>query len=179
MDRPEPRRYSTHGSGAFRPEDFRRIGDNVILEPGILVFHPENIELGSNLYIGHYAILKGYYRNAMVIGDNSWIGQRAFLHSAGNLLIGRNVGIGPGVQIITSFHEEAGTEVPILFSAIREAPVEIEDDCDIGIGAIILPGVHIGHSTQIGAGAVVTRDIPACSVAFGVPAKVIRQRGPA
>jgi len=177
MRAPTPRRYATHGSGEFRREDFRRIGENVVIEPGVLVFHPQNIELGSNIYVGHYAILKGYYRNVMAIGDNTWIGQRAFFHSAGNLRIGRNVGIGPGVQIITSFHEEAGILIPILFSPIREAPVEIEDDCDIGVGAIILPGVRIGHSTQIGAGAVVTQDIPPCSVAAGIPAKVIRDRG--
>jgi acetyltransferase-like isoleucine patch superfamily enzyme len=178
MHPPAPRRFATHGTGEFRREDFRRIGDNVIFEPGALVFHPQNIELGSNIYLGHYAILKGYYRNSMVIGDNTWIGQRAFLHSAGNLRVGCNVGIGPGVQIITSSHEEAGSQIPILFSPIREAPVEIEDDCDIGVGAIILPGVRIGRATQIGAGAVVTQDIPPCSVAFGVPAKVIRNRGP-
>jgi acetyltransferase-like isoleucine patch superfamily enzyme len=170
------RQYRSHGTGQFSQADFRAIGENVVFEPGALVFHPENISLGANIYVGHYAILKGYYRNLMVIGDNTWIGQNAFFHSAGGLTIGRNVGIGPGVQIITSFHEDAGVGVPILFSPVKEGPVTIEDDCDIGVGSIILPGVRIGHSTQIGAGSVVTRDVPPCSVIAGSPARVLRQR---
>jgi maltose O-acetyltransferase len=54
--------------------------------------------------------------------------------------------------------------------------VVIEDDGDLGIGAIVLPGVTIGRGAQIGAGAVVSRDIPAYSVAMGVPARVVRER---
>ncbi|GAH14691.1 unnamed protein product, partial [marine sediment metagenome] len=129
----------------------------MIIEPGALVFHPENIEIGNDVYIGHYSILKGYYRNKMIIGAGTWIGQQCFFHSAGGLTIGRNVGIGPGVKIITSFHGEEGTHVPILHSHIEIAPVIIEDDCDIGVGTIVLPGVTIGRGAQVGAGAVLTR----------------------
>jgi acetyltransferase-like isoleucine patch superfamily enzyme len=170
------RRFRSHGTGEFSTEQFRQIGENVVLERGVLIFHPENISIGSNVYIGHNTILKGYYRNQMVIGDNTWIGQGCFFHSAGGLRIGSRIGIGPGVKIITSYHEEAGLEVPILFSPIREEPIVIEDDCDVGVGAILLPGVTIGHSSQVGAGAVVTDGIPPCSVAVGVPARVIRTR---
>jgi len=59
---------------------------------------------------------------------------------------------------------------------VEFAPVVIEDDCDIGVGAIVLPGVRIGRGAQIGAGAVVAEDVPPYSVAVGVPAKVTRQR---
>jgi acetyltransferase-like isoleucine patch superfamily enzyme len=147
-----------------------------VFEVGVLVFHPENIELGRNVYVGHRAILKGYYRNTMRVGDETWIGQQAFLHSAGGLDIGARVGIGPAVRIITSSHAEAGREIPILSSPIELAQVVIEDDCDIGVGATILPGVRIGRGAQIGAGAVVTEDVPAYCVAVGVPAKVTRER---
>ena len=112
----------------------------------------------------------------MRIGDETWIGQQAFLHSAGGLEIGARVGIGPGVRIITSAHAEAGREVPILSAPIELAPVVIEDDCDLGVGATILPGVRIGRGAQIGAGAVVREDVPPYSVAVGVPAKVTRER---
>ena len=168
--------YKSHGSGGFEPSQFRKIGSNVIFENGVLVFHPENIELGNNIYVGHYAILKGYYKNLMGIGDNTWIGQNCFFHSAGEITIGKNVGIAPGVKILTSFHGEEGAEKPILFSDLEFAEVIIGDDADIGIGAIILPGVKIGKGVQIGAGAIVTRDIPDYAVAVGNPAKVIRQR---
>jgi acetyltransferase-like isoleucine patch superfamily enzyme len=171
------RQFQSHGSGEFSREQFSRIGDHVIFETGVLVFHPETIELGTNIYVGHGTILKGYYKNRMRIGDNTWIGQGCFLHSAGGIDIGARVGIGPGVKMITSYHEEAGIDIPILFSPVRAEGIVIEDDCDLGVGSIVLPGVRIGRSSQIGAGAVVTSDIPACSVAAGVPARVIRTRG--
>jgi acetyltransferase-like isoleucine patch superfamily enzyme len=147
-----------------------------VFEPGVLVFHPENIELGSNIYVGHNTILKGYYKNSLIVGDNTWIGQNCFFHSAGGIKIGNNVGIAPHVKILTSFHREQGIEIPILFSEIELQAVSIEDGCDVGIGSIILPGVQIGKGVQIGAGAVVTKDIPDYAVAFGVPAQVVRFR---
>ncbi len=166
----------THGDGTYRREDFARLGEGVVLEAGVLVFHPENIELGDNVYVGHQAILKGYWRNRMVIGEGTWIGQQCFFHAGGGLVIGRNVGIGPGVRIITSYHEEAGREVPILHSPIAFEGVEIGEDSDIGVGATLLPGVKLGRGVQVGAGAVVKGSFPDYSVVAGVPARVIRMR---
>jgi acetyltransferase-like isoleucine patch superfamily enzyme len=170
------RRFSTHGNGTFDRNSFRQAGDNVIFEMGVLVFHPEHITIGANVYVGHYSILKGYYNNEMVIGDDVWIGQQAFFHSAGGLFIGDRVGIGPGVKIITSYHRDEGWSKPILDSAIEFAAVTVGADSDLGVGAIILPGVTVGRGVQIGAGAVVTTDIPDYTVAAGVPARVISQR---
>lgn len=169
-------RHRSHGTGEFDVADFAACGDDCVFELGVLVFHPENIELGRNVYVGHQTILKGYHRNRMCIGDEAWIGQQCFLHSAGGITIGARVGIGPGVRIITSAHAEAGRQTPILNSPIDEAPVVIGDDADLGVGAIILPGVTIGRGAQIGAGAVVSRDIPDYAVASGVPARVVRER---
>lgn len=169
-------RHRSHGDGSFSAHQLARCGPDCIFETGVLVFHPEQIELGANVYVGHYAILKGYYKNKMRIGDETWIGPQSFLHSAGGIEIGSRVGIGPGVRVITSFHREAGRDVPILNAPIDLAPVVIEDDCDLGVGAVVLPGVRIGKGAQIGAGAVVTRDVPPYSVAWGVPATVHRER---
>lgn len=166
----------THGNGELFPSQFARIGEDVVFEKGVLVFHPENIEIGDNVYIGHYAILKGYHNSKMVIGDGTWIGQQCFFHSGGGLTIGRNVGIGPGVKILTSSHSLDEPDKPILHSPINFAPVSIGDDCDIGTGSIILPGVKIGRGVQIGAGSVVTSDIKDWSVALGSPAKIVRKR---
>ncbi|MGB5812634.1 MAG: acyltransferase [Polyangiales bacterium] len=169
-------RHQSHGDGTFRVEQLSRCGSNCVFEDGVLIFHPESVELGANVYLGHRAILKGYHRNTMRIGDESWIGQQAFLHSAGGLEIGARVGIGPGVRIITSSHREAGRATAILDSPIDFAPVTIEDDCDLGVGTVVLPGVRIGKGAQIGAGAVVASDVPPYAIAIGVPARVVRER---
>ena len=167
----------SHGSGGFSPSELRRCGANVVFEPGVLVFHPENIEIDDDVYVGHQAILKAYHQNRMIIGARSWIGQQCFLHSAGGITIGVRVGIGPGVRILTSAHElPANRDVPIMDGALRFAPVVLEDGCDIGVSATILPGVTVGRGAQIGAGAVVTRDVPAGAIAAGVPARVVGQR---
>ena len=167
----------SHGSGQFELTQFARLGKGVIFEAGVLVFHPEQIEIGDRVYIGHNTILKAYYQNRMIIGAGVWIGQQCFFHSAGGLTIGDNVGIGPGVRIITSNHAEEGRDKPILHSRLEFAPVVIEADADLGVGAIVLPGVTIGRGAQIGAGAAVAQDIPAYAVAVGVPARVLRYRG--
>ena len=147
-----------------------------MLEPGVLVFHPEHLFLGANVYVGHQAILKAYYQNELRIGDGTWIGQACFIHGAGGVTIGRNVGVGPHVCIISSMHCEQGRSVPILHSAIEFAPVVIEEGADLGVGSTLLPGVTVGSGAQVGAGAVVTRDVPPYAVVAGNPARLLRFR---
>jgi acetyltransferase-like isoleucine patch superfamily enzyme len=176
MDQPEIPPFKTHGNGDFLPGDFKKLGMNVIFEKGVLVFHPERISIGSNVYIGHYTMLKGYHKNEMQIGDNSWIGQNCFLHSAGGLKIGSNVGIGPGVNILTSTHDERDRNIPIITHELNYGEVALEEGCDIGIGAIILPGITIGKGSIVGAGSVVTRDVDPFTVVAGNPARFLRIR---
>jgi len=166
----------SHGSGIFSLEDFELLGSRVVIEPGVLVFHPENIRIESDVYIGHQTILKAYHKNKMQIGSGTWIGQKCFFHSAGGIEIGSNVGIGPGVMIITSTHGEEGRQKPILHSRIEFAPVVIEDDADIGVGSILLPGITIGKGAQVGAGAIVTKSVEPYNVVAGNPAKILRIR---
>ena len=169
-------RHRSHGTGVFEPAQLRAVGPDCVFEAGVLVFHPENVSLGRNVYVGHQTILKGYYKNELRIGDETWIGQQCFFHAAGGLTIGASVGVGPAVKIITSQHAEAGRETPILFSPIETAPVVIEDDADIGVGAVVLPGVTVGRGAVVGAGAVVAADVPAYAVVAGVPARLLRYR---
>jgi len=170
------KRFSSHGSGEFTPADFLSLGDNVVFEPGVLVFHPETIELGDNVYVGHHAILKGYHAGSIRIGSDTWIGQQCFLHGAGGLVIGKSVGIGPGVRIITSSHRDPGPSLPIMEGPIDFEPVTVGDHSDLGVGALVMPGVSIGRGVQVGAGAVVVSDLPDLAVAVGVPARVLRYR---
>ena len=169
-------RHRSHGTGRFEPSQLAALGRDVIFEEGVLVFHPETIEIGDDVYVGHQAMLKGHYRGRMTIGSGTWIGQGAFLHSAGGIAIGCNVGVAPFVKVLTSVHTEAGRAVPILHAPIATAPVSIEDDADIGIGAIVLPGVTIGRGAQVGAGAVVTKDVAPYAVVAGNPARELRLR---
>lgn len=176
----EPRAPRTHGTGRFTREELARCGEGTILEEGCLVFHPENVHLGERVYVGHHAMLKGYYKNELRIGDGTWIGQQVFLHAAGGIEIGRNVGIGPGVKILSSHHDldhpGATRETPILHVPITLAKVIVHDDADLGVGAIVLPGLTIGRGAQIGAGALVTKDVPPFAIVAGNPARVIGMR---
>jgi acetyltransferase-like isoleucine patch superfamily enzyme len=176
IEKYKPPKRKSHGSGTLNKAKFRKLGKNVIFEKGVLVFHPENIEIGNNVYIGHGTFLKGYYNNLMVIKSDTWIGQGCFLHSAGGLEIGRAVGIGPFVKILTLEHLEEEIDKPILFCKQEYKKVVIGDGSDIGIGAIILPGIKIGEGAMVGAGAVVTKDVEPYTVVAGVPAKMLRHR---
>ena len=168
--------HKTHGNGTFTLKDFKKIGEDVIFEDGVRVFHPGTITIGNNVYVGHNTYLKGYYKNEMKIGDHTWIGQDCFLHSAGEIEIGIAVGIGPSVKIITSTHGGEELSKPLIFCDIKFGKVIVEDGCDIGVGAIILPGVKIGECSIVGAGAVVTEDVEPYTVVAGVPAKFLRKR---
>jgi acetyltransferase-like isoleucine patch superfamily enzyme len=172
-------RFRSHGSGQVSRAELARCPDSVILEEGVLIFHPEHVFLEEDVYVGHRAILKGYYKNELRVGRASWIGQGAFLHAAAGIEIGQEVGIGPGVMILTSSHElpsaaEPDDERPILRRPLRFAKVTLQDGCDIGALAIILPGVTVGRLAQVGAGAVVTSDVPPRTIVAGNPARILR-----
>jgi acetyltransferase-like isoleucine patch superfamily enzyme len=166
----------SHGTGLFEKKDLARCGAGVVFENEVLVFHPETVEIGDDVYVGHRTILKGYYKGRMKIGRGTWIGQNCFFHSAGVIEIGEDVGIGPGVQILTSAHRLDELDKPILCSTIDFSPVKVMDGSDIGVGSIILPGVTIGRGAQVGAGSVVTADVPDYAVVAGSPARVLRSR---
>lgn len=109
------------------------------------------------------------------IGDNSGVGVMCEIN--GLVTIGKNVMMGPEVVVYSSNHKYDRTDIPMCEQGFQEPQeVIIDDDVWIGRRAIIMPGVHIGKGCIIGAGAVVTKDIPEFSVAVGVPAKVVKSR---
>lgn len=109
------------------------------------------------------------------VGDNSGIGINAKLH--GTVIIGENVMMGPDCIIYTSNHEFVRVDIPMNKQGFQqEKPVVIGDDVWIGGRVIILPGVKIGTGCIVGAGAVVTKDVPEYAIVGGNPAKVIKYR---
>jgi len=176
MDFSKCRQYSSHGKGEINLGCFKSIGENVIFEPGVLVFHPENISISNNVYIGHNSILKGYHQNELFIDKDVWIGQCCFIHSAGGVTIGRGAGLGPLVKIFTSVHKEVNPSEPVIFQDLVMKEVIVGCGCDIGVGAILLPGVKIGDGAIVGAGSVITHDVPDYHVVAGNPARILRKR---
>ena len=109
------------------------------------------------------------------VGNRSGIGVNCELY--GPVIIGNDVMMGPDVVIYTSGHKFDRIDVPMMDQgSIAPKPVRIGNDVWIGRRVMIMPGVTIGNGCVIGAGAVVTKDIPDYSVAVGVPAKVVKSR---
>lgn len=168
------KKWVSEGTGLDFYNKFGSCGKNVIIEDGVRIFHPENIYIGNNVYIGHDTILKGYYKGKLIIGDNVWIGQQCFIHVGGGITIGSNVGVGPQVKMHAARHKTVDMEKEILlFSEIELRPICIEDNVNIGIGATIMGGVSVAYGTRVGAGAVVTKSFAKCKTLLGVPANEV------
>jgi maltose O-acetyltransferase len=128
-----------------------QIGQNSIIEPPFYCSYGQNTYIDDNVYLNYLC----------TILDNN------------EVHIGRHVMIGPAVQIYTAAHSlQAETRIQGWEVAI---PIVIEENVWIGGGAILLPGVRIGRNAVVGAGAVVSRNVPANTVVAGNPARVIRE----
>jgi acetyltransferase-like isoleucine patch superfamily enzyme len=168
--------YRTFGTGLDWQGRLAGLGAGSVIEDGVRIFHPENVTIGAGSYVGHGVILDGYHAGHVAIGDSTWIGAACFLHGAARIEIGRAVGMGPHVVVLTSEHELDRPELPVLHCPLRFATVRIGDGADIGAGAILLPGVTIGVGAVVGAGSVVTADVPDRAIAAGNPARILRYR---
>lgn len=125
--------------------------------------------MGSGSTIHMWA--RFYQPRNISIGEDTIIGDHVFLDGRASLKIGAHTAIASQVLIYNSEHDiDASDFKPI------EASVEIGDYCFIGARVIILPGVKIGKGAVVGAGAVVTKDVPEMSFVAGVPALEIRKR---
>jgi maltose O-acetyltransferase len=107
------------------------------------------------------------------IGARSFINYDAILLDCGPITIGEEVALGPRVQLATAIHpldpvdRRGGWETT--------APITIRDGAWLGAGVIVCPGVTIGENTVVGAGSVVTRDLPDRVVAVGNPCRTLRK----
>ena len=129
------------------------VGENCYIEPPLHANWGRNTHLGSNVYANF---------NLTLVDDT-------------DIYIGDAVMIGPNVTIATAGHPVD----PELRRKVAQfnIPVRIGNNVWIGAGAVILPGVTIGDDSVIGAGSIVTKDIPAGVVAVGNPCRVLRPIG--
>ncbi len=130
------------------------IGARSIVSPGACI--QGQVAIGEDCSVNAYSIL---------VGDKD-----------GPITIGNGVRIAPHVMMFASNHIFASTDIPIHKQHVEAAPITIEDDVWIAGLVAVTAGVRIGHGSVIGAGSVVTKDIPPWSIAVGVPARVIRSR---
>ncbi|WP_066300583.1 sugar O-acetyltransferase [Arthrobacter luteolus] len=113
------------------------------------------------------------YGKYISIGARTFINYNFTALDVAPITIGDDVQIGPNVQLLTPTHPlEPGPRRDKLEAA---KPITIGNNVWLGGGVIVLPGVSIGENTVVGAGAVVTKDLPANAVAVGNPARVVRE----
>lgn len=110
----------------------------------------------------------------VIIGENCQINENVFLQG---VQIGDNVMIAANVSIISNMHKHDRTDIPMIMQGkIKHKTVVIGNDVWIGRNAIILPGIRIGDGAIVGAGAVVTKNVPEYCIVAGVPARIIKKR---
>lgn len=109
------------------------------------------------------------------IGERTRIASEVVLDGRGGISIGRDTLIGFKSVLITHTHR-ASEMIPIIDQGMESQPVTIGDDVWLGARVLVLPGVAIENHAIVGAGSVVTRNIPPYAVAVGSPARVIRYR---
>lgn len=125
---------------------------------------------------GRAVIMPGFFCD---YGDNIRFGARAFANAnsvfldCAEIVIGDDFQCGPGVQLLTPEHPLNAAERRSGVESAR--PIRLENDVWIGGGVIVLAGVTVGNRVVIGAGSVVTKDVPSDVVVVGNPAKIVRR----
>lgn len=153
------------GTGLFVPRTIEVRGND---EGRIVIGDNVTIDSGARLSVANKATLE--------IEDSVGVGPYNILNAFDDLTIGRDTMFGPFVNINCADHGiEPGTPMRLQYGTY--GPVSIGPDCWLGAGVIVTRGVTIGEGAVIGAGAVVTCDVPPYSIACGVPARVINERG--
>jgi acetyltransferase-like isoleucine patch superfamily enzyme len=150
-------------------------GSDLQVGPNVVLKHPETMEFGECVFIGAQAMIQGRFDGTCKIGNHVWIGPQAYF-DARNLILEDYVGWGPGAKVLGSAHTGIPVEEPIIKTDLVIKPVVVHVGADIGMNASILPGVQIGAHSIVGAGAVVTQDVPDYAIVAGVPARFVRDR---
>ena len=178
-----------------------KTGKGVVFGDGITLRHPRRIELGEQTIVDAGAVLdaKGLGEEGISVGPGTLIGRNCVLScKGGRIELGANVNLGISCVVLSESevvvgdncifaahgylvaggnHDFSRTDIPIIQQpSLSRGGIKIEANVWLGARVTVLDGVTIGHDSVVGAGALVTRDLPAYSVAVGVPARVTRMR---
>ena len=153
----------------------RKFGNGVRIGGGVHFRHLETFEIGDGVFIGAQAFIQGRFDGLTKIGNHVWIGPQAYF-DARDLILEDYVGWGPGAKVLGSAHTGLPIDQPIIETDLEIRPVRVEAWADVGTGAVLLPGVTVGKGSIVGAGAIVTRDVPPFAIVAGVPARFLRWR---
>ncbi len=154
---------------------------NIFLKQGSTISNPVNITIGTQFGMSPFCQLfaqgeKG--DSEIIIGNNVALNYNVMINAdcGGKISICDNVRIGPYTVMRAANHKYSDISRPIYEQGHSPGVILIEEDVWLGAHVTVLPNVTIGKSSIIGAGSVVTKDIPPFSIATGIPAKVIRKR---
>jgi UDP-2-acetamido-3-amino-2,3-dideoxy-glucuronate N-acetyltransferase len=152
---------------------FRYTGPTVSIDPTATIGEDCRIwaftTIGAHVILGESCVIGSccYIGAESVLGAHVHLNHGVFLPNGSRL--GDRVFIGPNVTCTDDKHPRVNNP------DYQAEPPVIEDDANIGAGAVILPGVRLGHGCTIGAGAVVTHDVPAGETWAGIPARRLRK----
>jgi len=168
---------------ALLRRDFGHIGNGSIIYPPFHTNDPSEVYIGDGVqvwdgsWIDTFKEYKGIeYRPRLEIGDGTYIGRQAHVCACNKVTIGRNVVFADSVYVGDSLHGFEDINTPIMDQQlVCPGPVVIEDEVCLGERVCVMPNVTIGRHSVVGSNSVVTRSIPAYSVAVGSPAQVVKQ----
>lgn len=153
-----------------------RIASKCLIGRGVRFELPEAVSLGRRVTLEPNVWLKATVPGAVIdIGEQSFLGRGTVVNVTERVTIGALCLIAPDV-FITDHNHRIGRSTPIVTQGCESRPVTIESDVWIGTRSVILPGVTVGQGAVIGAGAVVTKSVPAYEIWAGVPARKIGER---
>jgi len=133
------------------------------------------LTIGAGTHIGSGSAVRAHEGNVQ-IGTDVILGSRVTINAYLDVSIGDATLIADDVYLIDFDHTISGTDRPIKDQGITKAPVRVGSDCWLATKVVVLKGVTIGDGAVVGAGAVVTRDVPPNAIVAGVPARVIGHR---
>jgi acetyltransferase-like isoleucine patch superfamily enzyme len=171
--------YIGRAVGIRRPSNIS-IGANTIIDDRCILdsktYRKNGITIGKNCVVLHNTRISSGYEGYVKIGDGSNINSYCLLAGNCGLVIGDNVLIAGHVSLNAVCHVFKNKDKLIKDQGLTGKGIVVEDDVWLGAGVRILDGVKISRGAVIGAGAVVTKDVPSYAIAIGVPAKVIKYR---
>ncbi len=158
-----------------------RLDRSCYVGPGVSLGPDSQRVMRGKLQVGRGCqIQKGVELNpfggSIILGENVWLGPNLVIYGHGGVEIGTDCLLSMNVAVLSSNHKTPDRNRHICWEKDQLLPTRIGQDVWIGANAVILGGVTIGDGCVIGAGSVVTKDLPAYSIAVGVPAKVVRSR---